>query len=699
MRVSSRGALGFAATVIVVVALVATLRFSAAASGSGVPFPETTLMLPTGAYFHIQSLPLGIMPGSIVGDVSFDSSGSRAVFIATFPGAALFGDPERMDPSQAFLLELQTRRLTQLTSDGFAQGARWSGPNTISIRDADLVTTLTLGAEGDTLGGFSLPDHRMSADQTLVGAMSDVTPPDSDRLSIYMRSDGSYVVRQIGARRRVEGVAAHGAFVLLGESIAWVDSSARRAPRFMRAGEIDALAPHFDDAFGRLLTPIVPLGRAVYQGAYRDGVAYFVFAYGLTRVVAATRDFVKYSYPLRPSDPAYSVGDGFGALAGANLYFAWPEGSALTVERSGTYATVPLTLPTGYSDVQPLIAAADSKAQTDLWPALQPDSDALDAAVLQWRVYPAGAADGAHWIASYLGRVYLGDALGQFVRATAPAFPFAVLSRSDDGTLWGASFVDTPCDRSSIACPDRALLWSSHDGTRWRVRYSLDGSPGAVGATAGDLWVAETRPVDGVPMICVAPLAGDASPTSYVTGATYAGEQLFLAALPAGTYLVWGSTPGRAAGAEGSLSAFRLDRSLLATADDAGLNVFRRLRRAASAQNAFGGFGDPSMLDSTVSELQGVVGVHAVLATDIADPIVPPGLILRTIADEKRWETEFGARPVQLGIVSARPEGTGAIVTRAIWRGPLRGHGATELWQRDSSGVWRWARTLHSWVL
>jgi hypothetical protein len=539
----------------------------------------------------------------------------------------------------------------------------------------------------------------LSADQSIAGELSDVTPPDSDRLSIYVRPDGRYVIRQIGARRRVEGVAPHGAFMLFGDGVAWIDSSARRAPRILRAGAIDALAPHFDDAFGRLLAPITPAGRAVYQGAYRDGVAYFVFSYGLTRVVGATRDFVKYTYPLRPSDPAYSVGDGFGALANANLYFAWPEGLALTVQRSATYVTLPMTFPVGYSDVQPLIAAADSKRPANLWPALQPDSDALDAAILQWRVYPAGAADGAHWIASYLGRVYLGDAQARFVRAAAPAFPFAVLSRSDDGALWGASFVSGPCSRASNACPDHALLWSSHDGRSWRARYSLDGSPGAVGATAGDLWVAETKPVDGVAMICVAPLRGDASPPSYVTGATYAGEQLFFAALLAGTFLVSGSTPGRAAGAEGSLSAFRVDSSLLAAADDSGLNVFARLRQTDSTLNAFDGFGDPSMLDSTVSELQGGAGVRAVLATDIADPIVPARLILRTIADEARWEAEFGSRPAQLGIVSARLDGTDAIVTRAIWQGPLRGHGATEVWQKDASGMWRWSRTLHSWVL
>jgi len=697
MRVAYRGAFRFVTFALIVIALAAALRVGAAASGIGVPYPETTLALPTGAFLHIQSLPLGIMPGSIVGDASTDRSGSRAVFVAVFAGAALFGDPARMNPSQAFLLDLRTRRLTQLTSDGLAQSARFTGANSISIRDGDVDTKLTLDGGGAESGTFSSPDRRMSADQTLAGEMSDVTPADSDRVSVYVRADGKYVIRQIGAHRRVEGIAANGSFVLLGESIAWVDSSAQRAPRIARAGAIDALAPHFDDVFGRQLSPIAPLGRTVYQGAYRDGVAYFVFSYGLTRIVAATRDFVKYSYPLRPSDPAYSVGDGFGALSNAHLYFAWPEGLALTVQRSGTYVTLPLTFPSGYSDVQPLIAAVESKGQIDLWPALQPDTDALDAAILQWRVYPAGPADGMHWIASYLGHVYLGDVRGRFIRARAPAFPFAVLSRSDDGALWGASSVD--CHASASACSDRALLWSSHDGVQWRVRYSLDGSPGAVGATAGDLWVAETRPMDGVAMICVAPLAGDASPASYATGATYAGEQLFLAALPAGTFLVWGSTPGRAAGAEGSLSAFRLDRSLLAAVDDNGLNAFSRLRRANSAQNAFDGFGDASMLDSTVAELQSVSGVHPVLATDIADPIVPQGLILRTISDETRWEAEFGSQPAPLGIVSARPEGGGAVVTRAVWRGPLSGHGATELWQKDSGGVWRRARTIRSWVL
>ncbi len=684
----------------VAAAIVAITGLRAGASESGQPSPETTLRLSSGAYLHIQSLPLGVMPGDIVGDASFDAAGSRAVFVAVFAGAALYGNPSRMNPSQAFVFDLHSRVLTQLTSDGFAASARWSGGETVTIRDGDSDETIALTPSAAHRPLFSSGHFRLSVDQSVAGDLNDVSPPDSDRLSVLQRSDGTYVIRQIGAHRRVEGVASNGDFALIGDSIAWIDADESRTVPLLRAGAMDAIPPRFDDAYGRMLKPIAPLGRTVYQGAYRDGVAYFVFSYGLTRVVAATRDFVTYSYPPRPSDPAYSVGDGFGALSDGRLYFAWPEGLALTVQRATDYETLSMTFPQGYSDVQPLIAAvAAQRPSSALRPALQPDSDALDAALLQWRVYPAGVADGMRWIASYLGRVYIGDAGARFVRAAAPAFPFALLSRTDDGALWGASYAG--CASASVACTAVALLWSSHDGTRWRVRYALDGSPGAVGATAGSLWAAETKSNGGGAMLYLTPLGGDANPASYPTGATYAGEQLFFAETPAGTYLIWGSTPGRSAGGEGTLSAFRIDRAQLTAQDRTGSNVYSRVRSASSSPSAFTGFGDPAMLDSTVSELRASSAGRegAVLATDIADPIAPAGVILRTLDDEMRWETEFGSQPEPLGVVSARLAGADAIVTRAIWRAPLRGDGATEVWRRDAGGDWRWERTLRSWEL
>lgn len=669
----------------------------ARAASSGPPSPESTVRLSDGAVLHLASLPLGVMPAAIVGSASFESGGSRAVFVARFAGAALYGDPASMNPSQAFLLDLRNRRLTQLTSDGLAASARFTGPGTIAILDGGIDEVIRLSGMPGALGN-SLAARRFSADQSLEGGLDDVTPSDSSRLRVFRRPDGTYVVRQTGARRRVEGVAPGGAFALVGDGVAWIDATARHASPVERAGVLNETPPRFDDAFGRSLSPVVPLGRPVYQGAYRDGVTYFVFSYGLTRIVAATNDFQNYFYPPRPDDPAYSVGDGFGAFSDGSLYFAWPEGLELTVQRAGRFVTLPMTFPAGYSDVQPLIASYSSLRRSGgAWPALEPDSDALDAALLQWRVYALGAGARTHWIASYLGRIYRGDESARFARIAGPVFPFAILGRTDDGMLWGAS--PSACESAGNACP--SVLWSSRDGSNWRVRYSLDGSPGAVGGRATGLWAAETREIDGVPMICLAPLAGDANVSGFATGATYAGEQIFIASLHGADYLIWGATPGRAAGGQGALSAFRIDPALLAEKDSDGLNAFMRVRLTGSAPQGFNGLGDAAMLDPTVAELQGAQrdGGGAVLATDIAGLKPPPNLIVRTLADESRWESEFGERPEPLGIVSAQPAGAAALVTRTIWRAPLRGNGATELWRRDSNGAWSWERTLRSWVL
>ena len=224
-------------------------------------------------------------------------------------------------------------------------------------------------------------------------------------MTVYRRSDRRFVVREIGARRlRVGSVAPGGRFALLGENFAWIDSQASAVGMLDRAGASNSIAPRFDDPFGRQLVAIRPLSSAVYQGAYRDGVAYFAFAHGLTRVVAATRDFRSYFYPPVPDDPAYSVGDGLGVLDDGGLYLAWPENLQLTVRRDGRFVTLPMTFPPGYSDPKALLGAPSLSSalpgSSGVWPPLQPDADALDAALLQWRVYPAGRGSDAGWIAS-----------------------------------------------------------------------------------------------------------------------------------------------------------------------------------------------------------------------------------------------------------------------------------------------------------
>jgi hypothetical protein len=668
------------------------------------PSPQTSLQLAGGAFLHLYALPLGIDPGAIVGNAAFDASGTRAVVMAAFPWSASFGDPRQMDPVQAFLLDVSRRRLTQLTVDGLVSSARWLGPDSILVSDGGTLVTFNVGAARVSTPSF----YRFSADQSVRDDLSVVSPDSSDRLTVYRRSDGRYVVREIGARRlRVDGVSPGGRFAILGENFAWIDSKAGDIGIVDRVGASNSIFPRFDDAFGGQLVPIHPLSSAVYQGAYRNGVAYFAFSHGLTRVVAATRDFVSYFYPPMPDDPAYSVGDGLGALDDGGLYLAWPENSQLTVRRGGRFVTLQMSFPAGYSNPKPLFAAVSPPRAGDavLWPPLQPDRNALDAAMTQWRVYPTGPGARGSWVASYLGRVYLGDTHATFVSEQPPAFPFAVLTRSDDGTLWGASPVVDSRTRASIARPSAepaATLWSSRDGVHWSVRYALDGSPGAVGSNGSALWVALTKPLLGDSMICVADLGDDANPPSYATGGSYDGEQLFFASLSSGFYLVWGATPGREQADQGALSAIRLDAKTLSTPDESGLNAYARVRGGVDeGDDGSATLGDPAMLQDTAAEL-GLAGGdrRPVLATNVSGAkTFSTNATIRSLSAEKVWESEFGAQPARLGVVVASAAGDDILVTRSVWYGPLRGHGATERWQRDAAGTWRLLQTVHTWSM
>ena len=687
------------------IGLGAFARPSSAASAA--PSPHTSLRLGGGAYLHLYALPLGLDPGAIIGNATFDASGTRAVFLAAFRWSAAFGDPRSIDPVQAFLLDVPRRRLTQLTIDGLASGVRWIAPDSIEVRDDSTSVTFVVGpARAATPSAY-----RFSADQSVRGDLTVVSPDTSDRITVYRRSDGRYVVREIGARRlRVDGVSPGGRFAILGENLAWIDSQAGAFGAVDRVGASNSIAPRFDDAYGRQLVSIHPLSSAVYQGSYRRGVAYFALSHGLTRVVAATRDFVSYFYPPMPDDPAYSVGDGFGALDDGGLYLAWPENLQLTVRRGEKFVNLTMSFPAGYSDPKPLFSAAMPLRTGDLvmWPALQMDRNALDAAMMQWRVYPTGPGSRDAWIASYLGHVYLGDARATFVAAQPPVFPFAILTRTDDGTLWGASPISgtrASSTRASNARPSSdavATLWSSRDGVHWHVRYALDGSPGAVGASDSGLWVAITKPLLGDAMICVANLADDANPISFPTGGSYDGEQLFFASLSSGFYLVWGATPGREQADQGALSAFRLDANTLSAVDGSGLNAYTRVRNAgAYGDDGSAMLGDPAMLEDTATELGSATGDRRpVLATNV------PGAqqykdvaTVRSLSAEKIWESEFSAQPSPLGVVAATAAGDEIVVSRAIWFAPLHGHGATERWQRDANGAWHLAQTLRTWSI
>jgi hypothetical protein len=107
------------------------------------------------------------------------------------------------------------------------------------------------------------------------------------------------------------------------------------------------------------------------------------------------------------------------------------------------------------------------------------------------------------------------------------------------------------------------------------------------------------------------------------------------------------------------------------------------------------------MLDDTVRELE--LSAHdqrPALATNISGAQSFAGsVIVRSLAGESAWQAEFGAQPSPLGIVSAAVASDGITVVRSVWLAPLRGHGATERWQRDSGGVWRMTQIIRTWSL
>jgi hypothetical protein len=672
---------------------VAIAAFAVAGAATHVPPSTGVLMgLPDKAYLHMLALPLGRLDGAIRGDVTFDDSGTRAVFIAVFPGATLSGDWRSLDPVQAFVLDANRRTLTQLTIDGQARSVRFDGKQTVAVQDGDRRNLFSISpASGAALPALRMADARSGRDANFIAAGGD------GRFLVGKTAAGRFVVDQVGARTlRAKGTSGNGAYAIVGNFLVWVDHDATRGGDIARDGAIDVAPPSFaGSAYGNALAPIVPLGHAVYQGAYRNGVAYFAFTYGVRRIVAQTSDLLTYAYPQVPADLSYTVGDGFGADANGGLYFGRPEGNEVTFWRGGRYVHETLTFPSQAGNEAALEWAMERVAPSDpLWPPMRPDEDALDTALLQWRLYPIGDSVGDRWIASYLGRILIGDSHGSFKFAGAPQFPFAILGRTDDGRLWGAS----PQFRyfsQNVFTDCSSTLWWSRDGVAWLGAGHIPGDAGAVGLNHQRVWIALTHPWLGRASISVMSLGvSDAA----ITGGTYDGEQLFFAALPTGFHLVWGATPGRRLnGDEGPLSGYRLDQDALYADAGNGLNAF--------AQAIFAPDGDPSLptasfeirdalplVQPTLDVLASLpAAAHATLATNVDGLRVDPARItLLSLDQERAFEIKYAGRPYPLAFVRVVQSGDGAIVTRWLAKGPLGVTGSTERWSRAGG---RWQRT------
>lgn len=665
---------------------------------TGMPKPDVAIALLDGRFLHLAPLPFGSLAGVVVGDARFDAGGTRALVLATFPGAGVHGDWRSANPTQAFLVDAQRRSLTQLSVDGHAVTVAWTGGAQVSIRETNGGATAI--AVPDAQRGPLPPGRWIAGDEIPTGSAF-VSGKSTDRFAVYKTRDGRYVVVQIGARRfRIAGTAHNGAYAIVGAYLAWIDGQRHVSRQLLRFGPDNAEPLSFTgSAYGDALVPIMPLGSPVYQAAYRNGVAYFAFAHGVERIVAATNDLVNYWYPQLPHEPVFTVGDGLGTSPDGALYFFRPEEDVMLFTLGGRYVRAPMTGLDAARDPASLRAAMRRLEGNTKEEPLAPLSDALDTALLQWHFYPVGDASGERWIASHLGHVLIGDRRGHFVQGNAPAFPFAVLGRADDGRLWGAS----PTARRSASEPvEQSALWSSRDGVTWRLEVTVTGSPGAVGTHNGTVWVALTQHWFGLPSIFVVRLDANLPPTFFATAGTYAGEQLAFADLSSGFYLLWGATPGRRlAGEGGPLCGFRIDVGAPINEANPNFNPYLKQRFEPDSDPSMPGPGDrtvdaPAFLEPSLALARGLTGgARLTVRTNVALEVAPSeDVTLMGLDQERAFELKYAGRPYPLASVVARVQGDGAIVSRSIEYGPLRASGTDERWLKDAGGTWRLSATV-----
>jgi hypothetical protein len=656
------------------------------------PTANADIALADGKTLHARELPLGRIDGVILDGATFDPSGTRMAFLATFPNGAIEGDWRRTRPTQAFVADVSRRTLEELTSDGRASAIRWSDATHVAVTDggANIVTAVMAGA--------SMPRGRAHVEAITTSTSGTlVSPPDEFRLQVLKTSANSYAVGQVGAvRLRTIAVARDRANALVGALVVWIDGSKNGGSSFARSGPDTVLPPSFPgSAYGDSLTPLLPLGHVVYQGGYRNGVAYFAFSLGLRRIVAATTDFVNYSYPVLPKQPAFTAGDGLGAGADGVLYFAGPEGGSVQFWRGGKYVERSLRFPDNASNGRRLFdAIARISPRGALDPPLRPDVDALDAALLEWRVYPIGDATGDAWIASHLGRAFVAGSDARFKEIAEPAFPFVVLGRTDDGRLWGA----TPQQRTTrgsalTSSPSRLMV--SRDGVHWNLAATLAGDAAAVGLHDGTPWVAMTAFEGDAAGVEVVRLDGSTS-NGAPTGAVYAGEDIFFADTDGGWFLVCGGEPGtRADDGSGPLVAHRLDAASLFSFDRLGAN--RYLHDRLDPMHASGSDRPSPMLAASADALAALGSPY--IGTIVSDEPAGFGAGFRRVSidAEREFEVEYAWRPYPLARASTTIAGDAATVRRTLERGPLAIDGQTERWRRDASGTWRLSTIDSRW--
>ena len=672
------------------VAVIAVVCCGAAPRVSSVPpSADSDVKLSDGRVLHMLELPLARLDGVVLDGASFDASGTRVVLLARFLNGSIDGDHRRAAPTQAYVADVSRRTLTELTTDGLATGIRWSGSSRVVVTDGGKTSPFDVGSALARPFSSSMRIGRVTASTS--GSL--VSPSSEFRLQVLKLDVDTYAIGQVGAvRLRTLAISQDHRLALVGSFIAWIDASKGHGASFARVGPDEVLPPSFfDDAYGRTVTPVLPLGHLTYQGAYRNGIAYFAFAYGLQRIVAATSDLVTYSYPSLPARPDYTVGDGLGAGADGVLYFADPENRVVQIWRNGRYVEFPLTFPDNVSDTSRFFSAMSNLTSGDqVWPPVEPGQDALDAAMLEWRIYPIGDVTGEGWVASYLGRAYVSGADRRFHEILEPASPFAVLSRTDDGRIWGASPSERSVSRGRVV-RSGSVVWSSRDGVHWARVTSLAGSTGAVGRRGSDVWVALSKAESDGAGVEVARVMG-ASSLATPTGAIYAGEDLFFADVASGFYLVAGGEPGtRQDDTSGALVALRLDPY----SRRAGIDRLPASGRNLGLSESEATFSRPS--------IKSLESLDAPLTTTIVVDSSPgnTSTSVRWMTPDtlRRFQIEFAWTPYPLERVSVLENDDTATVTRTIEQGPLSVSGQREQWHRSASGAWTLTAILQRWKI
>ena len=665
------------------------------------PSADADVGLADGRTLHLRALPLGQMDGVVRDGVRFDAGGSRVALLATFPGGSIDGDWRTANPVQAYVADASRHTLIALTGDGQARGIRWLDATHVIVTDggARRIVFISPPAANATRRA-----HLSEFNAQTGGRL--VSPPEMFRLEVYKNADGSYQIGQVGAvRLRTVGIAPGGSFAVIGSFLAWIDGARTGGPPISRSGLDEISPPAFaGSAYGSTMTTVMPLGHFVYQGAYRNGVAHFAFSFGLSRVVASTRDFANWEFPSLPKRPAFTAGDGLGGGGDGILYFARPEDGLLQIWKRDHYIDRTMQFPDDARDTRRLFdAMAQLAGGESAAPPMHPDADALDSALLEWRIYPVGDVTGDAWIASFLGRTFAAGNDLRFKEIAAPAFPFAVLGRTDDGRIWAAAPLSRTVRAGSIVSA-AAQLFSTRDGKRWTPVATLNRDPGAVGLHEGVPWVAMSANEQDAPGVEVVRLdRGSMAAGGTPIGAIYAGEDMFLADLESGFYLVCGGAPGtRADDESGPYIALKLDPAQLSASPENGINslLTERIDPSGAQHRATSDLGEATaraFLDPSVAKLRALDSPG--LPTIASNTYVASLGHIRslTLDDEREFEVEYAWRPFPISNVTVHVSADSALVDRTIARGPLAVEGWSERWKRDETGAWTLAGITSHW--